>query len=70
MSGVYINENAFSKVNVAFPVTFDRIRAVLLTYTCQKSGDRIVLSDYDSTSVILRGSVNQNIDMSLTVLYI
>lgn len=70
MSGVYINENAYSKVNVAFPVAFNRIKAVLLTYTCQKSGDRVVLSDYDSTSVILRGSINQNIDMSLTVLYI
>lgn len=70
MSGIYINENAFSKVNVAFPVAFNRIKAVLLTYTCQKSNDRVVLSDYDSTSVILRGSVNQNIDISLTVLYI
>lgn len=66
---IYMNENNAVKVNVTWSVDFAKIRAVFLTYICNDSSDRVVLSDYDSSSITLRGSTNQYIRASLTVLH-
>lgn len=66
---IYMNENNAVKVNVTWSVDFAKIRTVFLTYICNDSSDRVVLSDYDSSSITLRGSTNQYIGASLTVLY-
>ena len=66
---IYIGENTATKVNVSWSVDFARIKAVLLTYVCNDASDRIVLSDYDSSSITLRGSIKQYIGASLTILH-
>lgn len=66
---IYIGENAATKVSVSWNVDFAKIKAVFLTYVCNDSSDRIVLSDYDASSITLRGSVKQYIGASLTVLH-
>ena len=66
---IYIGENTATKVNVSWNVDFARIKAVLLTYVCNDASDRIVLSDYDASSITLRGSIKQYIGASLTVLH-
>lgn len=66
---IYIGENTATKVNVSWNVDFSKIKAVFLTYICNDSSDRIVLSDYDSSSITLRGSVKQYISASLTILH-
>lgn len=66
---IYIGENTATKVSVSWSVNFNRIKAVFLTYVCNDSSDRIVLSDYDSSSITLRGSIKQYIGASLTILH-
>lgn len=66
---IYIGENTATKVNVSWSVNFTKIKAVLLTYVCNDASDRIVLSDYDSSSITLRGSIKQYIGASLTILH-
>ena len=66
---IHIGENTATKVNVSWSVDFARIKAVLLTYVCNDASDRIVLSDYDASSITLRGSIKQYIGASLTVLH-
>ena len=66
---IYIGENTATKVNVSWSVDFARIKAVFLTYVCNDTSDRIVLSDYDSNSITLRGSIKQYIGASLTILH-
>mgnify|MGYP002560436453 CR=1 FL=1 len=66
---IYIGENTATKVSVSWNVDFAKIKAVLLTYVCNDSSDRIVLSDYDASSITLRGSIKQYIGASLTVLH-
>ena len=66
---IYIGENTATKVSVSWNVDFAKIKAVLLTYVCNDSSDRIVLSDYDASSITLRGSTKQYIGASLTVLH-
>lgn len=66
---IYIGENTATKVSVSWNVDFAKIKAVFLTYVCNDSSDRIVLSDYDASSITLRGSIKQYIGASLTVLH-
>ena len=66
---IYIGENTATKVSVSWNVNFAKIKAVFLTYVCNDSSDRIVLSDYDASSITLRGSIKQYIGASLTVLH-
>ena len=66
---IYIGENTATKVSVSWNVDFAKIKAVFLTYVCNDSSDRIVLSDYDANSITLRGSIKQYIGASLTVLH-
>ena len=66
---IYIGENTATKVSVSWNVDFAKIKAVLLTYVCNDASDRIVLSDYDSNSITLRGSIKQYIGASLTILH-
>ena len=66
---IYIGENTATKVSVSWSVDFAKIKAVFLTYICNDSSDRIVLSDYDANSITLRGSIKQYIGASLTVLH-
>ena len=66
---IYIGENTATKVNVSWSIDFSKIKAVFLTYVCNDASDRIVLSDYDSSSITLRGSIKQYIGASLTVLH-
>lgn len=66
---IYIGENTATKVNVSWGVDFAKIKAVFLTYVCNDASDRIVLSDYDSSSITLRGSIKQYIGASLTILH-
>ena len=54
---------------MSWSVDFARIKAVFLTYVCNDASDRIVLSDYDSSSITLRGSIKQYIGASLTILH-
>ena len=69
LPNVYIGDNTATKVSVSWSVDFVKIKAVFLTYVCHDSSDRIVLSDYDSSSITLRGSVKQYIGASLTILH-
>lgn len=66
---IYIGENTATKVSVSWNVDFAKIKAVFLTYICNDSNDRVVLSDYDSSSITLRGSTKQYIGASLTILH-
>ena len=66
---INIGENTATKVSVSWNVDFAKIKAVFLTYVCNDSSDRIVLSDYDASSITLRGSIKQYIGASLTVLH-
>ena len=66
---IYIGANTATKVSVSWNVDFAKIKAVFLTYVCNDSSDRIVLSDYDASSITLRGSIKQYIGASLTVLH-
>lgn len=69
LPNIYISENIATKVSVSWSVDFAKIKAVFLTYVCHSTSDRIVLSDYDSSSITLRGSIKQYISASLTILY-
>lgn len=66
---IYIGENTATKVSVSWNVDFAKIKSVFLTYVCNDSSDRIVLSGYDASSITLRGSIKQYIGASLTVLH-
>ena len=66
---IYIGENTATKVNVSWSIDFSKVKAVFLTYVCNDASDRIVLSDYDSSSITLRGSIKQYIGASLTILH-
>lgn len=66
---IYIGENTATKVSVSWNVDFVKIKAVFLTYVCNDASDRIVLSDYDASSITLRGSIKQYIGASLTILH-
>ncbi len=66
---IYIGENTATKVSVSWNIDFSKVKAVFLTYVCNDASDRIVLSDYDSSSITLRGSIKQYIGASLTVLH-
>lgn len=65
----YVGENTATKVSVSWSIDFSKIKAVFLTYVCNDASDRIVLSDYDSSSITLRGSIKQYIGASLTILH-
>lgn len=69
LPNIYIEENTTTNVSVSWGVDFAKIKAVFLTYVCNDASDRIVLSDYDSSSITLRGSVKQYIGASLTILH-
>jgi hypothetical protein len=69
LPNIYIGENTATKVSVSWSIDFSKIKAVFLTYICNDLSDRIVLSDYDSSSITLRGSVKQYIGASLTILH-
>ena len=69
LPNIYVGENTATKVSVSWSVDFAKIKAVFLTYVCYSTSDRIVLSDYDASSITLRGSVKQYIGASLTVLH-
>lgn len=66
---IYVGENTATKVSVSWSIDFSKIKAVFLTYVCNDASDRIVLSDYDSSSITLRGSIKQYIGASLTILH-
>lgn len=66
---IYIDDTYAKKISVSWSVDFAKIKAVLLTYVCDDLSDRIVLSDYDSSSITLRGSTKQYISASLTILH-
>lgn len=55
---------------VSWPVDVSRIVAVIPTYTCKDYSDRVVLSDWDSDGVTLRAGADQEIFISLFVLYV
>ena len=55
---------------VSWPVDVSRIVAVFPSYTCNKYSDRVVLSDWDESGVTLRAGVDQEISISLFVLYV
>lgn len=55
---------------VSWPVDVSRIVAVIPSYTCKKYSDRVVLSDWDSNGVTLRAGADQEIFISLFVLYV
>ena len=66
---IYIGENTATKVSVSWSIDFSKVKAVFLTYVCNDASDRIVLSDYDASSITLRGSIKQYIGASLTILH-
>lgn len=66
---VYIDDTYATKVSVSWSIDFSKVKAVFLTYICNDLSDRIVLSDYDSSSITLRGSVKQYISASLMILH-
>lgn len=66
---IYIGENTATKVSVSWSIDFSKVKAVFLTYVCNDTSDRIVLSDYDASSITLRGSIKQYIGASLTILH-
>ena len=55
---------------VSWPVDVSRIVAVIPTYTCKDFSDRVVLSDWDESGVTLRAGADQQIFISLFVLYV
>lgn len=55
---------------VSWPVDVSRIVAVIPTYTCKYYSDRVVLSDWDKSGVTLRAGADQQIFISLLVLYV
>lgn len=55
---------------VSWPVDVSRIVAVIPTYTCKDYSDRVVLSDWDKSGVTLRAGAEQQIFISLFVLYV
>lgn len=66
---IYIGENTATKVSVSWSIDFSKVKAVFLAYVCNDTSDRIVLSDYDASSITLRGSIKQYIGASLTILH-
>ena len=66
---IYIGENTATKVSISWSIDFSKVKAVFLTYVCNDTSDRIVLSDYDASSITLRGSIKQYIGASLTILH-
>lgn len=66
---IYIGEGTATKVSVSWSIDFSKVKAVFLTYVCNDASDRIVLSDYDASSITLRGSIKQYIGASLTILH-
>lgn len=55
---------------VSWPVDVSRVVAVIPTYTCKDYSDRVVLSDWDKSGVTLRAGADQQIFISLLVLYV
>lgn len=55
---------------VSWPVDVSRIVAVVPTYTCNEYSDRVVLSNWDESGVTLRAGADQEIWISLFVLYV
>lgn len=55
---------------VSWPVDVSRIVAVFPIYTCKSYSDRVVLSYWDADGVTLRAGVDQEISISLSVLYV
>ena len=65
-----MSKDSAIRMEVSWPIDVSRIVAVVPTYSCDNENDRIVLSDWNESGVILRGSVNQQIFISLFILYI
>ena len=57
-------------VPVAWPVDVSRVVAVVPSYVCQEYSDRIVVSDWGADGVDVRAGVDQNVSMTLHVLYV
>ncbi|MFR9167238.1 MAG: hypothetical protein ACLVKI_00915, partial [Gordonibacter urolithinfaciens] len=57
-------------VPVAWPVDVSRVVAVVPSYACQEYSDRIVVSDWGADGVDVRAGVDQNVSMTLHVLYV
>ena len=55
---------------VSWPVDVSRIVTVFPTYTCKDFSDRVVLSNWDASGVTLRAGADQEILISLFVLYV
>lgn len=67
-----VSTSASSAVTMAvsWPVDVSRIVAVIPSYTCKDYSDRVVLSDWDKSGVTLRAGADQQIFISLFVLYV
>ena len=50
--------------------TVSRVVAVVPSYVCQEYSDRIVVSDWGADGVDVRAGVDQNVSMTLHVLYV
>lgn len=57
-------------MTVSWPVDVSRVVAVFPTYTCNEYSDRVVLSNWGSDGVTLRAGADQEIWISLFVLYV
>lgn len=57
-------------VPVAWPVDVSRVVAVVPSYVCQEYSDRIVVSDWGADGMDVRAGVDQNVSMTLHVLYV
>lgn len=57
-------------VPVAWPVDVSRVVAVVPSYVCQEYSDRIAVSDWGADGVDVRAGVDQNVSMTLHVLYV
>lgn len=55
---------------VTWPVDFSRIKHVLCRYASKNVAAVLVVSNWNETSVLLRATVSQEYDITLTVLYV
>ena len=58
------------ELSVTWPVDFSRIKQVLCSYSAKSTAAVLVVSNWTESSVLLRSTVSQEYDISLTVVYV